>query len=119
MKRTSSVRALVKNIATSASNLKAIDIKILDLRPFSAFTDFFVICSGSSTRHVQSVADRVRNDQEKKGIAVFGAEGYQGGEWVLLDYGAVVVHVFLPTARLFYNIERFWGDAPRITFKGI
>ena len=119
MKKKDSSRALAKNIAESASELKAIDIKVLDLSELCSFTDFFVVCSGMSNRHVQSVADRIVTDQKKTGHPNFGIEGHEKGEWVLIDYGGVVAHIFYPEARYFYNIEKLWGDAPRINIKGV
>ena len=112
-------KALAKKIATSASELKALDIKVLDLGRLCSFTDFFVICTGMSNRHIQSVADQILFDQKKEGHSSIGVEGYDKGEWVLIDYGSVVAHVFYPDARSFYNIEKLWGDAPQVTFKGI
>lgn len=114
-----SSRTLARNVSKSASDLKAIDIKVLDLSKLCSFTDFFVICSGSSSRHVQSVADRVLADQKKEGYRPLGVEGYEKGDWILVDFGSVVAHVFYPEARQFYNIERLWGDAPRVRFRGV
>lgn len=114
-----SSKMLAKNIARAASDLKAVDIKVLDLSKLCSFTDYFVVCSGTSDRHVQSVADKIVLDQKKKGQSSLGVEGYEEGEWVLVDYGSVVAHVFHPDARHFYNIERLWGDAPLVQIKGV
>lgn len=119
MKKKDSSKTLAKNIAKSASELKAVDIKVLDLSSLCSFTDFFIVCSGMSDRHVQSVADQILTDQKKDGHTSLGVEGYDKGEWILIDYGNVVAHVFYPDARHFYNIEKLWGDAPRINLKGI
>lgn len=119
MKKTLSSKTLAKHIARSASELKALDITVLDLSKLSSFTDFFVVCSGMSNRHIQSIADRILMDRKKEGYFSFGVEGYDEGEWVLIDYGNVVAHIFYPDARKFYNIEKLWGDAPRINIKGI
>jgi ribosome-associated protein len=110
---------LAKKIAKSASDLKASDIRVLDLTGLSSFTDFFVVCSGTSNRHVQSVADKVVEDQKKAGNSPFGVEGYEKCEWVLVDFGNVVAHVFYPEARTFYNIEKLWGDALQLQIKGV
>lgn len=117
MSRGKTAKMLAADIAESVSSLKAFDIKILNLSKLSSFTDFFVVCSGTSSRHVQSIADRVMEDQKKNGSQRLGIEGYEDGEWVLVDYGAVVAHVFHPEVRNFYNIEKFWGDAKRIKLR--
>lgn len=112
-------KALAKDIALMASNLKGVDIKILDLSRLCSFTDYFVICSGTSSRHVQAVAENILMEQKKRGYNAFGVEGLERGEWVLIDYGSVVAHVFYPEVRVFYNIERLWGDARRVSIKGV
>ncbi|HSY81901.1 MAG TPA: ribosome silencing factor [Gemmatimonadaceae bacterium] len=90
---------------------KAQDVVILNLQPVSDMTDFFVIASGTSDVHVRSVAEHVMTELKKEGIAVYHVEGMQQGRWVLLDYVDFVVHVFHPTVRSFYQLERLWGDA--------
>lgn len=107
-------KAFAKSIAESALGLKAVDVKIFDLHGLCSFTDFFIVCSGTSSRHVQSIANRIVEDQKKNGHKVFSLEGYERGDWVLIDYGDTVAHVFHPEARGFYNIERLWGDAKRV-----
>ena len=74
-------------------------------------TDFLVIASGTSDVHVRSVAEHVMTELKKEGMAVYHVEGMQQGRWVLLDYVDFVVHVFHPTVRSFYQLERLWGDA--------
>lgn len=111
------IKDFAKEIAKSASDLKAVNIKVLDLTKLSAFTDFFVICTGTSDRHVQSIADKIVLDQKKKGENATCIEGYNEGEWVLVDFGTVVAHVFLAETREFYNIEKLWGDATKVVFK--
>lgn len=118
MKKPVTSKALAKSIARATIELKAIDIKVLDLRELSSFTDFFVICSGSSGRHVQAIADRIVEDQKKIKERPIGMEGEDKGEWILIDYGSVVAHVFYPETREYYNIEKFWGDATEVSLKG-
>ena len=93
---------------------KAERLIVLDLRGKSTFTDFFVICHGSSERQVKSLAeelvDRVREEAGRKPVI----EGLSRGEWVLLDYGDFLVHVFSESARAFYRLESLWGDAPHL-----
>ncbi len=93
---------------------KALDILILDLRGKTAFTDFFLICSGRSSRQVMAIADHIQDELRKNHIRPLGIEGAGSGHWILLDFGHVVVHVFYDPVRRFYNLEGLWSDAPRI-----
>jgi len=86
----------------------------MDMRGISSFTDFFIICSGTSDRHAQGIADSVETEMKKAGISPLGIEGFTEGKWVLLDYADVVVHVFYNPIREFYDLERLWADAPQI-----
>ena len=119
MRKSVGSRILAKSVAASASALKAIDIKVLDLSKLSSFTDFFVIASGTSVRHIQSIAERIVRDQKLDHRLAIGIEGMERGGWILVDYGNVVAHIFLSDTRKFYNIEKLWGDARRVNFKGI
>lgn len=98
-----------------AADKKAYDIKVLDLRQIASFTEFFIIASGSNQRQVQAISDEI-NEQLKKQLAsrAIRIEGYSGGEWVLLDYGDFIVHIFDKEAREFYDLERLWLDAGRV-----
>lgn len=91
---------------------KAEDVTLLDLRPVSGATDFFIIATGRSDTHVTAIADHVVEELKKEGVRPYGVEGMRGGRWVLLDYVDFVVHVFHPAAREFYQLERLWGDVP-------
>lgn len=110
---TSRARAL--RIAKVAHAVKAEDLVIYNLNALASFTDFFVICSGNSDRHVQAIADAVETTMEASGVHLIGKEGYEQAQWVLLDYGDVVAHVFYPEARTFYQIEKLWADAPKVS----
>ncbi len=112
-------RMLAKEIAKIASDHKALDIKVLDLRKLTSFTEFFVICSGASDRQVSAIADAIHCELKKKGKLPLGDEGMKSGLWALLDYGDVVTHVFYQTEREHYQLEKLWFDAPRVAFKGI
>lgn len=101
-------------LAQTAHDKKAEDIVVIDVRGLSSFTDFFVVMSGRSTRHVQGLADAIGAHMRKKRISQFSAEGYNEGQWVLLDYNDVVVHIFYHESRKFYDIEGLWHDAPRL-----
>jgi len=104
----------LKLAIAAAFDKKAMDVVLLDLRKASAFTDFFLICTGGNVRQVQAIADAVEDALRKKGLRPALTEGYERGEWVLLDYFDFIVHVFSPSTREFYGLERLWGDAKRI-----
>jgi ribosome-associated protein len=99
----------------SAAEKKAFDMVALDLRDIASFTEFFIITSGSNQRQVQAIADEI-SDQLKKQLQTrpVRIEGYNGAEWVLLDYGDFIVHIFNKESRDFYDLERLWRDAGRV-----
>ena len=105
----------VKLAIHCASEKKAFDMIALDLRGIASFTEFFIIASGSNQRQVQAIADEI-NEQLKKQLATRAVriEGYNSGEWVLLDYGDFIVHIFNNEAREFYDLSRLWRDARRV-----
>ena len=98
----------------AALDKKASEVVLLDLRNTPAFTDFFVLCSGQSTRQVKAIADAVEEALKTAKVRPSHLEGYNRGEWVLMDYFTFIVHVFTPQTREFYSLERLWGDAERI-----
>lgn len=98
----------------AALDKKAEQLVVLDLTKSSAFTDFFVICTATNRRQAQAIADAVEEAVAKRGTKPALVEGYERGDWVLLDYFDFIVHVFLPASREFYNLERLWGDAEKI-----
>lgn len=98
----------------AAHNLKAVDLVALDLRALTSFTDFFLVCSGTSDRHAQSIADDIYRQRKALGELPVSYEGHDTGQWILLDYGDVVAHIFQADAREFYQIEQLWADAPHI-----
>ncbi len=98
----------------AASDKKAVEPIVLDLREVANFTDYFLIASGTSTRQVQAIADEVAERLEKSGVRAAHVEGYATAEWILLDYGDLVVHVFAEPARRFYDLERLWREAKRV-----
>jgi len=93
---------------------KATDVLVLDLRGLTDATDFFVIASGTSDTHVRAIADHVLETMAGAGVRAHHAEGLAQGRWALLDFVDVVVHVFHPSQRDFYQLERLWADAPRL-----
>jgi len=104
----------VAKAVRAALDKKASDILVLDLRDTPAFTDFFVLCSGQSTRQVKAIADGVEEALRAAKVRPAHVEGYDRAEWILMDYFSFIVHVFTPQTRVFYSLERLWGDAERI-----
>jgi ribosome-associated protein len=100
-----------------ASDRKAAEMLVLDLRGISNATDFFFIASGTSDMHVRSIAEHVMEELKKEGHRPSHVEGLRSGRWVLIDYIDFVVHVFHPAAREFYQLERLWGDAPTMALE--
>jgi len=98
----------------AAAEKKAIDPTVLDLREIASFTDFFVITSGANERQVQAISDEVYETLKKAGSTAARVEGYKTAEWILLDYGDFVVHVFEQKARNFYDLERLWRESKRV-----
>lgn len=90
---------------------------LLDLRGISDATDFFLLASGDSDVHTKAIAENVRRHMEEAGFDAGGVEGQNQGRWILLDYFNVVVHIFLPRIREFYQLERLWGDAPSVAIR--
>ena len=104
----------VKLAVAAALDKQAIDLTVLDLRTASAFTDFFIVCTGNNTKQVQAIADGIETVLREAGQKPALVEGYRRGEWILLDYFSFIVHVFLPAQRAFYALERLWGGAEPI-----
>lgn len=102
------VEQLKTAILDALEERKGRDIVSLDVRGISGVTDYMVVCSGTSSRHVKSLADNVWVEAKKLGVTPLGMEGQRSGDWVLVDFGDVVVHVMLPEAREFYDLERLW-----------
>lgn len=105
----------VREAVAAAEDRKAVDLRVLHLEKVSDFTDFFLICSGTSERQVQAIADAVQERMREEKVRPLHVEGFNRGQWVLLDYGDFVVHIFQEEPRRFYSLERLWGDAPDVT----
>jgi len=105
---------LAQLCARIALDHKAEDLVVLDVHELTSFTDYFVIMSGRSTRHVQGLADNIEKEMRSKRISSKFSEGLQEGQWVLLDYSDVIVHIFYKETRAFYNLDGLWHDAPKI-----
>jgi ribosome-associated protein len=108
---TSSSVALAQRAAHLCLEYKGVDVVILDLRNVTDMTDFFVIASGTSDTHVRSLGQHIIEEMKREGTPVNHVEGLEKGRWVLLDYVDFVVHLFHPTLRNFYQLERLWSDA--------
>jgi ribosome-associated protein len=101
----------VEIAARAAGEKKATEIVALDLREVASFTEYFVICTGANTRQVQAISNSVEDELRKAGKRPLHIEGYSTGEWILLDYGDFIMHVFSNSSRRFYDLERLWRDA--------
>jgi ribosome-associated protein len=102
---------LAHKIVEVASDKKGNDIVMLRTAELTTMADFFVICSGRSDTQVQALSGSIVDELRREGVRPLGVEGQAGGRWVLIDYGAVIVHVFAPDEREFYGLERLWGQA--------
>lgn len=98
----------------AAESKQARDIVVLDLREVSSFADYFLICNGTNTRQIQAIADEIYQEGRKQGEYPTSMEGYNHAEWVLVDYGDFLVHIFSEKARDYYDLERLWRDAKRV-----
>ena len=104
----------IDRAVNAAEDKQALDLVVLDLRKAAGFTDFFVICSGNNTRQIRAIADAVMETLAEEGAKPAHIEGYDRSEWILLDYFDFIVHVFARETRVFYSLERLWGNADRI-----
>ncbi|HEX8130922.1 MAG TPA: ribosome silencing factor [Pyrinomonadaceae bacterium] len=104
----------IESALRAASDKKAHDLVVLDLRPIATFTDYFLIASGTNARQVQAIADEITERLKREGTRAERIEGYQTAEWVLVDYGDFIVHIFEDKARRFYDLERLWREGARV-----
>ena len=102
----------------AVQNKKAADVTLLDLAELGAFTDAFLLCTGFSARQVQAISDAIEEQLAGRGVRLAHREGYDSAEWVLLDYGGFIVHIFSERARGFYDLERLWRSSRRANFPG-
>ena len=109
----------VRRAALAALDKKATDVVALDVRPGASFTDFFVLASAANQKQMVAIADAVQETlREQDRLRPAHIEGYPRQEWILLDYGSFVVHLFTPRMRTFYDLERLWGEATRVEVAG-
>jgi len=107
-----------KAIVKILDEKKAMDITVIETQELTVMSDYFVIASGTSNTHVKSLADDVEDAMSKQGVEVDHVEGRATG-WILLDYSSVLVHIFQPESREYYNLERLWGDASKLDISDI
>jgi ribosome-associated protein len=93
---------------------KGYDIAVLDISEIASFANYFVLCTGDSSRQIQAIADEVETKLREHGLRPNHVEGYRNAEWVLMDYVDLVIHVFSKSARVFYDLERLWRDGKRL-----
>ncbi|MGC4001431.1 MAG: ribosome silencing factor [Anaeromyxobacter sp.] len=105
-------------IAMAGLDKKAEDVTLLDVRGLTSYADYFVLMTADSDRQAGAIADHVEQTMKQKGVTKVGVEGYEGGRWILVDYGDVVAHVMNRESRGFYDLEGLWADAPRISVEG-
>jgi ribosome-associated protein len=112
--KTSRLPKQIEVTIDAAEDKKAHDLTVLDLRKAHGFTDYFVICSGTNPRQIRAIADSVMEALAADGVKPAHVEGYEQSEWILLDYFDFIVHIFAPETRMFYGLERLWGNAERV-----
>ncbi len=106
-------------VTKALDDKKGMDIKLLKIDKVSSLADYFLICTGTSNTHVKTLCDYAELTLENLGETMLGREGHRGNSWELLDYGAIVVHVFTDEARKFYALEKLWADAEVVDLTGI
>ncbi|MDD5557947.1 MAG: ribosome silencing factor [bacterium] len=110
-RRSPSGKALAMRCGRAAAGKKALDVLLMDMRGLSSITDYFVVCSGTSDRHVKAIADGVVEEVGARGRRCLHRDGPPEAGWTVIDFGEAIVHVFGEEARRYYGIERLWGDA--------
>jgi len=105
---------VLKRVVEACEDVKGQDVAVLDVRRISDFTDYFVVVSGRSDRQVQGITNRVVEELHQLGIDTYSVEGYEDAQWVLIDCGDVVVHVFYEPVREYYDLESLWIQAPKV-----
>ena len=114
-----SAKEVAYQVTKALDEKKGKDIRLLRIAEVSSLADYFLICTGTSNTHVKTLCDYAEYTLEQLGEPLLGREGHRGNAWELLDYGAVVVHVFTEEAREFYSLERLWADAEQVDISDI
>ncbi len=112
--KTMTPRETAELIMEALDSKKGVDIRLLGVTEKTVIADYFVLCTGTSTTHVKSLADEVEYRLEQAGLTALHSDGTVRSDWMVLDYGSVIVHVFLPKARDFYNLEKLWDVAAEV-----
>lgn len=112
-------RELAEQAVKILDEKKALDLKLIGISDISVLADYFVIATGTSSTHVKSLADEVEFQLQRLGVRAARKEGYRSNSWILLDYENVVVHVFTPESRSFYDLDRLWRDGKLIDISGL
>jgi ribosome-associated protein len=115
---TKSLPTALREAAEAATEKKALDLAVLELKDAAAFTDYFLICTGTSSRQMQTLCDEIERRLSLAGLRPLHREGYNHAEWILLDYVDFVVHIFSERSRAFYDLERLWRNARRVSAEG-
>ena len=114
-----STKEIAYEVTKALDSKKGMDLKLLRIADVSSLADYFLICTGTSNTHVKTLCDYAEYTLEQLGEPLLGREGHRGNSWELLDYGAIVVHVFTEEAREFYSLERLWADAEEVNISDI
>ena len=112
-------KELAIRIAKILDKKKAEGLKVLSIQDLTVLADYFVIASGTSSTHVRSLADEVEFQLGQQGVELQRVEGYEARNWILMDYGGVIVHIFYPEARSYYDLEHLWADAQPVDLSGL
>lgn len=104
--------ALADALRDALEDGKAVDIRVLDVSAMTVITDYMIVASGRSSRQVRALTERVRDAARTNGATLVGVEGERGGDWILVDFGGVIVHLMQPDAREFYQLEKLWEERP-------
>ncbi len=105
---------LARDLVEAIADKKGFEIVVLDLRPVSILADYFIICSGTTERQLKAIVDEILDRASDSGLKPFHTEGEPASGWVILDYGSIIAHVFMPAQRDYYQLERLWTDAPLV-----
>ncbi len=107
-------KEILKDIVSSLEDKMAVDTTIINIDEVSSLAEYFIIANGNSSTQVKALSGAVEEKMDKESVPLLHQEGYRGSEWILLDYGPVVVHIFDKDSRMFYNLEKIWGDGKTI-----
>ena len=112
-------KEVVKSAVLALEDKKAQDIQVIEVADLTVLTEYFVLCSGTSVTQIKALADTVEHELKEKGNPPIRVEGYQSGNWIVVDFGSVIVHVFHAEMREFYNLERLWADGKKVEPKSL